>query len=1033
MPITKTSIHRPIAVTMVYLIVIVLGIAGFRYLPVDLLPPIEYPRLSVSVDYPNVGPEEIETIITDQLENALAGVANVEEINSQSQEGESRVSLNFSQNANLDEAANDVRAALDRVRRSLPEEAEAPRVRKYDPNDFPIVILGAQSTRPLDELTRILERDISKHLEQIPGVGTIDVWGGVHREIRVNLKRDRLMASGLTAGDVQSAIVAENTTLPGGNVKSGIKDIYVRTLGEYTSISQISETIITRIDGKPVRVKDVATVEDAYEDLNRVVNVNGNPMIRMGIRKQTGSNTVAVAGQIREEIEQINSERDDIELLMVIDQSDFIQNSIDNVQQAAMWGAVLAIFILYLFLRNGSTTFIISLAIPVSIIATFGLLYFTGLTLNQMSFGGLALGVGLIVDNAIVVLENIVRLRSNGKSLEESSLIGTQEVSGAIVASTITTSVIFLPVVFMQTITGTLFQELALVVVFALFCSLLVALTLVPMLASKMMSIKPGAKKGRFQVFFEKTEDRYSHFLRRAIQKKYLVFGVTVVLILASVFGARFVDTELAPQTEADEISIDFYMEDGMNVAVANRYLQELKEKVIAVTPMDQVKFVSTEVRNGNAEVELALVDESERTINSYELADHIRSHIEGSIPGGFFRVQAQSGLWILRRIFGSGGDTAVQIELRGYDMDVAADLSDEIRQRMERVPEVRGVRSDREEGRPEQNIIFDREKISELGLTAREVAQAVQANVGGVRAGVFREGGEEFPIRVRLQESDRMSTLDLENISVRSAEGQTIPISTVIDQRASEGPVSINRMNGQRVTYITANLEGGTPLGEAVQKIQNELSDLTLPAGFSIVYSGEYEEQQKAARDFTVSIIMALVLIYMVMAAQFERFLDPLIVMFAVPVAIVGIIPTMLLTGTTFNMQSIMGVIMLVGIVVNNAIVLVDYINLMRRDKNMGVLEAVIESGRLRLRPILMTTLTTVLGLLPLSFGWGAGGEIQASLARVVIGGLTASTLITLILIPVVYISANRLKEMVAEKRAEWADSSGNVATQPT
>lgn len=1039
MPITKTSIHRPIAVTMVYLIVIVLGIAGFRYLPVDLLPPIEYPRLSVSVDYPNVGPEEIETIVTDQLENALSGVANVEEITSQSEEGESQVSLNFSQNTNLDEAANDVRAALDRVRRSLPEEAEAPRVRKYDPNDFPIVILGAQSTRPLDELTLILERDISKRLEQIPGVGTIDVWGGVHREIRVNLKRDRLMASGLTAVDVQNAIVAENTTLPGGNVKSGITDIYVRTLGEYTSISQISETIITRIDGKPVRVRDVATVEDAYEDLNRVVNVNNKPMIRMGIRKQTGSNTVEVASQIRDEIEQINSERDDIELLMVIDQSDFIQNSIDNVQQAAMWGAVLAIFILYIFLRNGSTTFIISLAIPVSIIATFGLLYFTGLTLNQMSFGGLALGVGLIVDNAIVVLENIVRLRSNGKSLAESALVGTQEVSGAIVASTVTTSVIFLPVVFMQTITGTLFQELALVVVFALFCSLLVALTLVPMLASKFMSINPDSEmdvteKGRFQVFFEKMENKYSVFLGRAIQRKYLVFGITTVLIVGSILGTGYVDTELAPQTEADEISIDFYMEDGMNVAVANRYLQELKEKVIAIAPMDQVKFMSTEVRNGNAEVELALVDESERTINSYELADQIRNQIEGSIPGGFFRVQAQSGLWILRRIFGSGGEAAVEIELRGYDLDVATELADQIRERMERIPEVRGVRSDREEGRPEQNIVFDREKISELGLTAREVAQAVQANVGGVQAGVFREGGDEFPIRVRLQESDRMSTLDLENISVRSAEGQTIPISTVIDQNASEGPVSINRINGQRVTYITANLEGGTPLGEAVQKIQAELSDLTLPAGFSIVYSGEYEEQQKAARDFTVSIIMALVLIYMVMAAQFERFLDPLIVMFAVPVAIVGIIPTMLLTGTTFNMQSIMGIIMLVGIVVNNAIVLVDYINLMRRDRNMGVLEAVIESGRLRLRPILMTTLTTVLGLLPLSFGWGAGGEIQASLARVVIGGLTASTLITLILIPVVYISANRVKELVDEKRAEWTERrSEKVITQPT
>ena len=1023
---------------MVYLIVIVLGITGFRYLPVDLLPPIEYPRLSVSVDYPNVGPEEIENIITDQLENALAGVANVEEMTSESRQGESQVTLNFTQNTNLDEAANDVRAALDRVRRSLPEEADAPRVRKFDPNDFPVVILGAQSTRPLDELTLTLERDIAKRFEQIPGVGSIDVWGGVYREIRVNLKRDRLTGSGLTANDVRNAIVAENNTLPGGNVKDGLTQLYVRTLGEFESIQQISETIISRDeDGRPIRVRDVADVEDTYSDINRVVSVNDQPMIRMGIRKQTGANTVAVAENIRREVERVNSEREDVNLLVVIDQSEFIQDSIDNVQQAAMWGAILAIFVLYLFLRNGSTTFIISLAIPISIIATFGLLYFSGLTLNQMSFGGLALGVGLIVDNAIVVLENIVRLRGRGKSLTESALTGTREVGGAIIASTITTSVIFLPVVFMQTITGTMFQQLALVVVFALLCSLIVALSLVPMLASKIMTIKPDSEltekdKGRFQIFFEKFENRYSEFLKTAIHRKYTVFTITAILLAASFYGIRFIQTELAPQTEADEISINFYLADGMNIAVANEYMKELKAKVNEVVPQDQVEYMSTEVRNGRAEVEITLVEASKRTISSYELADRIRERVDGTIPGGFFRVNAQSGLWILRRIFGSGGEEAVQLQLRGYDIATADEVSDEIRRRIERIPEITGVRSDREDRRPEQNVVFDRERLAELGLTGREVAQAIQANIGGTRAGYFRENGDEFDITVRLQEQDRMSTLDLNNISVRTSTGDVIPVSTVIQQETARGPESINRINGQRVTNISANLESGVPLGAAVEKIQAELADYQLPPGFSIIYSGEYEEQQKAQQDFIISILMALVLIYMVMAAQFERFLDPLIVMFAVPVAVIGIIPTMLLTGTTFNMQSIMGVIMLIGIVVNNAIVLVDYINLMRREKNLSVFEAVIQSGKLRLRPILMTTLTTVLGLLPLSFGWGAGGEIQASLARVVIGGLTASTLITLILIPVVYITANQIKVYVSEKKEVWLSgiSGGKAAS---
>lgn len=1037
MGITETSIKRPIATAMVYLIVLVLGITGFRYLPVDLLPPIEFPRLSVHVNYDGVGPEEIETIITDQLENALSGVANLDEMTSNSEEGSSRVSLNFSRNTNLDEAANDVRAALDRVRRSLPEEADPPRVWKFDPNDSPIVIVGAQSTRQLDELTRILEDDISKRLEQVPGVGSIDVWGGIDREIRVELKRDRLNASGLTAQDVRNAIVAENNTLPGGNVKEGISELYVRTMGEYTDTNQISETVITTFDGKPVRVKDVATVVDGFQDIGRLVSINDEPMIRMGIRKQTGANTVAVSEGIERELQRINAERDDVNLMVVINQSDFIRNSIDSVQESAIWGAIFAVFILYLFLRNGSTTFIISLAIPVSIIATFGLLYFSGLTLNQMSFGGLALGVGLIVDNAIVVLENIVRLRNNGKSLSESSLVGTQEVGGAIIASTLTTSVIFLPVVFMQTITGTLFQELALVVVFALMCSLLVALTLVPMLASKFMTIKPDDENtenemGRFQRMFKRVEVKYSKLLKNAIRKKYMVFGITAVLLGVAGYGWTFISQELAPETEADEISINFHLSEGMNIAVSNQYLAELKERVTAIVPMDQVEYMSTEVREGRAEVELTMIDQSERSISTYALADEIRDKIEGTIPGGEFRVRAQTGLWILRRIFGSGGgDEAVQLQLRGNNLQQADEIAEDIVSRMERVPSVRDARSGRQEGRPEQNIVFDRDKISELGLTGRDIADAIQTNVGGTRAGVYREGGDEFDITVRLQESDRGSTLDLDNISVRTASGESVPVSTVIEQVSTRGPVNINRINGQRVTYISANLTSGVPLGEAVQDIQAELSDLNLPTGFSIVYGGEYEEQQRAQTDYIISIIMALILIYMVMAAQFERFLDPIIVMFSVPVAIVGVVPTMLLTGTTINMQSIMGIIMLIGIVVNNAIVLVDYINLMRRDRNLSVFNAVIESGKLRLRPILMTTLTTVLGLLPLSFGFGAGGEIQASLARVVIGGLIASTMITLVLIPVVYISANEIKEYVIEKKAAFFQS-GSTSPLP-
>ena len=1012
MKITETAVRRPIATAMVFLIVIVLGVMGFRFLPVDLLPPIEYPQLTVATNYPNVGPEEIERIITDRVENALAGVPNVEEIRSDSSEGRSRVTLEFTQGTNVDAAANDVRAALDRIRDDLPPEVESPRLWKFDPDNFPVVILGARSERDMEELTRILEREIAQRFEQIPGAGSVDIWGGVYREIQVRLKRDRLASSRLTAADVQQALRRENVTLPGGDMREGLRDMYVRTQGEFQSLDQIADTIVTMVDGRPIRVRDVAEVVDGYEDVSRLVQIDGRPMVRLG------ANTVAVAADAREVMQRINAERDDIELMMIIDQSDFIQDSIDNVQKAALWGGLLAILVLYVFLRNGSTTFIIALSIPISLIATFALLYFNGLTLNQMSFGGLALGIGLIVDNAIVVLENIVRQRERGRPLDQSALVGTRQVSGAIIASTLTTSVIFLPVVFMQTISGMLFRELALVVVFALLCSLLVALTLVPMLSSRMLTVGATGTVGaqavrhrRVGAWFNRVENAYAGGMQHVVRHKIVVFGVTLALLAGAIYLWPLLPVELAPQTDADEIDIELEMAQGTNIAVVNEYLHELERLVRDATPMDQVKNMSIEIRPGDAEVELALLGADERDTDSYLIADEIRRRVQGQIPGADIRVRAQSGLWMLRRLFGSGDGSAVQLELRGYDLELADRIAKDIVEVMQGIPEIADARVSRREGRPEQNLIIDRDKVANLGMSVREIAEIVQTNVGGGRAGVFREGGEEFPITVRLQAEDRLTTQDLANVSVRNATGRTMPVSSVVETERRRSPTDIERVDGQRVTYITANLESGAALGDVIEDLRARLRDLTLPAGFSILYGGEYEEQQEARRDFLLSIVMAVILIYMVMAAQFERFLDPLIVMLSVPMALVGVVPTLLLTGTSLNVQSLMGIVMLIGIVVNNAIVLVDYVNLMRREQQLGVRDAVLEAARLRLRPILMTTLTTLLGMLPLAIGGGAGGEIQASLARAVIGGLTVSTLITLVVIPTAYIGIHELR----------------------
>ncbi len=1006
----RLAIRRPVATLMVYLILIVVGIVSFRSLPVDLLPDIEFTQLTVRVRYPNVGPREIERIITDRVENAVSGLPNLERITSESEEGSSRVRLEFARGTDVDEAANDLRAALDRLRDELPVEAEAPEIFKLDLDRIDVVSLAATSTRDLESLTRILEDDISRRFEQIPGVGAIGLRGGIYRQIRVELRRDRLAAANLTALDVADAIGRENLTLPGGDLREGMADLYVRAVGEYRNLDEIGRTVVTRVGGRAVRVRDVAEVLDSYEDVSYLAEINGMPSVTLRIQKQSGANTVDVARRILDEAERVNDERDDLHLTVFSDQSEFIRQSIDSVRTAALWGSLLAVVVLYLFLRSRSSTAIVAVAIPISVVATFGLLFFGGLTLNQMTFGGLALGVGLIVDNSIVVLESIVRKREEqGAAPAEAAGVGAGEVAGAIVASTLTTCVIFLPVVFARTTSGALFQALALVVVFALACSLAVALTLVPMLASKVLASSRGAgARMRAGRLFAPVETRYVGWLRVALRHRLRVFGATALLLAAAVAAFPLIPVELAPETDASEIDVDIEMAQGTNVAVVRSYLDELEQRVRGVLRAEDVRMVSTEVRGSNAEVELRLEPPDVRAVSSTEVADRVRAAVSDMLPGGEVVVSPRSGLWILNRVFSSGGgESEVELELRGWNLERSDALAAEIERRIEPLPGLADVRVSRREGQPEENLVLDRERIAELGLSIREVARIVEANVGGREASRLREQGREYPIVVRLAREDRVTAQDLRNIGVRTPAGATVPLSSLVEVERGRGPTSIDRVDGQRVTYITANLERGTTLGEAVGSIRGALAGMAMPQGYALLFGGEFREQQAARRDFTIAIVMALALVYMLMAAQFERFVDPLVVMLAVPVALVGVVPALLLTGTTLNLQSLMGLVMLIGIVVNNAIVLVDAVNLLRRERRMSAIDAVLEAGRLRLRPILMTTTTTVLGLAPLAVGIGPGAEIQAALARVVIGGLLASTLVTLVLIPVASVTA--------------------------
>ncbi|HEX2254409.1 MAG TPA: efflux RND transporter permease subunit, partial [Thermoanaerobaculia bacterium] len=783
--ITNVSVRRPVATLMLFLILIVVGLVSLDRLPVDLLPQIEFTQLTVRVQYPNVGPEEIEQIITDPVENAVSGLPNLERVTSSSEEGSSRVRLEFVRGTNVDEAANDLRAALDRLRDDLPLEAEPPEILKLDLDRVEVVSLAATSTRGLEELTRILENEIAQRFEQIPGVGTLELRGGIYREIRIDLDRERVKAAGLTALDVRDALVRENLTLPGGSVKSGFADLSVRALGEYRDLDQIRRTVVAERGGRAVRVGDVAAVTDDYEDVRVLSEINGVPSVGLGIQKQSGANTVAVAEAVRRQAERINAERDDLHLTVVSDQSEFIRQSMASVRNSALWGSLLAVVILYLFLRNRSSTVIIALAIPISVIATFGLLYFGGLTLNQMTFGGLALGVGLIVDNSIVVLESILRKREEGDAPRlEAARVGTADVAGAIVASTLTTCVIFLPVVFTTTTSGALFRALALVVVFALACSLLVALTLVPMLASRFLATPPRAERERTWTarVFHRIEGWYTARLRSAMRHRGRVFAATAALLVAALLLWPLIPVELAPQSDADEMDVEIEMAQGTNIAVVRAYVDEMEDLVRRALPPGVAEVVGTEVRGSNAEVEIKLVPEDRRAMSATALADHLRAAVDGQIPGAEIQVDAQPGLWILRRIFSSGaGEDDLEVELHGYDLDRADQIAAEMVRRMEATPGITDVRVSRREGQPQENLELDRERIAELGLSVREVGRVLQANLGGVEAGRLREGGDEFPIVVRLAPADRLDAQDLRNIALRTPEGATVALASLV------------------------------------------------------------------------------------------------------------------------------------------------------------------------------------------------------------------------------------------------------------
>jgi len=1024
MSIARGSIERPILTFVIFLIVIILGIVSLSRLSIDLMPEVTYPTISVITSYGNVGPQEMEELVTRPIEEALAAVQGVEEITSTSTEGRSMIRVMFDWDQDLDVAANDIRDRIDRVLGRLPEDIDRPMIRKFDLSAFPILIMGVSSNlNPLD-LRQLIEDQVKYRLERVPGVAAVDVFGGLMREIHVDLQSAQLKALGLSPDDVLAALHNENRNIPAGLYEKGNFEILVRTQGEFLSLEEIENTVITLRQGTPIQIRDVAQVSDSWEEVRQIIRINSKPGLRVSISKQSGANTVKVADAAKEEIERINRDMPQLQLLPLIDTSKYIQQSISNVGNSAILGGILAVIILFIFLRNISSTAIITTTIPISIIATFGLMYFGGFTLNIMTFGGLALGIGMLVDCAIVVLENIYRHREEGKSPKDSALIGTSEVGNAIVASVLTTIVVFFPVVFIRGMSGIMFQQMAYVVTFSLLCSLVAALTLIPMLSSRFLHYRPAkvnAPAGRLQQFysaseaiFQRVESQYGQILNWALGHRRKVVLVTGLLFIGSVILIRFIGVELMPAADESEVNVNLEMAVGTRLDVLNQTTLVVEDIVRREVP--EMVSILTRVGGGDfrssgghtARIQASLVSRSERERSSEQIANDLRKALVG-IPGVTIRTRAGQGLFLLR--MGSSSTDNVSVEVRGYDLHEAQQLALSVEQVVKDVPGITDTQISRQEGSPEEIIRIDRQKAADLGLTVSRIGDALETAIGGTQASYYREGGKQYKILVRLSEEDRRDLNDLLDLTVMNNRGESVILRNVVNAIPNQGPVSLERKDQERIITISANFTG-RDMGSVISDIRERLRSVPVPKDFVILFGGDYEEQQKAFQELMFGFILAILLVYLVMVAQFESFRDPFVVLFSIPMAVIGVTVTMIMSGTIFSMQAFIGCIMLAGIVVNNAIILVDYTNLLRRTEKMALTEAIRLAGSRRLRPILMTTLTTVLGLLPLSFGFGEGGETQAPLARVVIGGLTSSTLVTLILIPVMYsIFEQRLK----------------------
>lgn len=1031
MNLANFAIKHPVTVTMLVVITIVLGFVSFAGVGIDLFPEIDLPIAVAITTYSGAGPREIETLVTKPIESSLSTVSDMKEIASYSSNGTSMVMVQFEYGTDMDFAGLKMREKLDMVKRSLPSDASDPMIVQFDPSLMPVLNYAVMcGDTDINDVKNMVEDKVVPRLERIGGVAQVSVSGAQDRVVTVNVIPERMEAYGLSLPQVTGLLRSENLSQPAGKIVEGTYEYTVRTTAEYTDVEEIKSLVLSSPKGA-VRLGDIAEVSEGYRDKNGVSYMtgepwNGEPCLSINIQKQSSYNTVQVANKVNAEMAKLAEEISGFKYHATLDQSIFIQDSIDAVTQNGIIGAVLAVIILFVFLRNFRATLIVSISIPVSIIATFVLIYFSGITLNLMSLGGLVLGIGMLVDNSIVVIETIYRHQENGLDRVRAAREGTEEVLMAVTASTLTTIVVFLPIIFIRNnIAMMLFRELAMTVTFSLISSLVVSVTIVPMLASKILKVDAAQEmKGiskKIEDMLLAVEANYGRFARWSLHHRRKVLFVSVLLFIVSIVLAGFSGMEFYPSTDEGEFSISIELPSGSSldelVAMAKR-VEDIVNKVS--TEQNPIKDIYVSAGGGDNASSIMGGGGGESTVsisakvtgkgyNTDKTLDKIRSQTQKIAGAKITLSKTSSGMGAMST---SGG--AISVEIKGDEVDRVSEIADELVDKIAAIEGTREVKSSVGKTLPEAKVTVNRDKAGRYGISAATVASTVQTAVMGSTAAKYRTGGTELDIVVSYPEDARDSLSLLGGIKVPSSTGY-IPLAEVADITIDEAPATITRSNQVRYATVTGDIVGRNA-SAVFADIQKVLDGTRLEPGYELKSGGQDADLQETIQGFLIAILLAVVLVYGVMACQFENFLHPFVIIFTLPLAFIGVALAMFMTQTTYSVPAFIGVVVLVGVVVNNAIVLIDYINQLRAAGKTRD-EAIAIAGPVRLRPILMTTLTTVLGLVPTAMGWGTGGSQQAPMAIAVIGGLTVSTLLTLVVIPIVYAMFDDLQANVYKK----------------